>query len=169
MRPKFQTVRPFLQTVRPFLQTVRPTSPARPRSSTVGVTASPDGHAVLSAVPAILGAMTYDEGLAQRIREAVGDEPGLSEKGMFGGLAFLVHGNMAVSASGQGGLLLRVDPADTEMLVAEEHVGPMEMRGREMNGWLRVADEAVESDDDLRRWVDIGVAYARALPPKEVT
>jgi TfoX/Sxy family transcriptional regulator of competence genes len=110
--------------------------------------------------------MAYDDNLANRIRAVVQDEPGLSERRMFGGLAFLVHGNMAVSASGQGGLLLRVDPARTESLVAEPHVRRFEMRGREMDGWLRVDVEALTSDDDLRGWVSHGLAYARSLPPK---
>lgn len=110
--------------------------------------------------------MAYDEHLADRIREAVEGEPGLSEQRMFGGLAFLVHGNMAVAASGQGGLLLRADPADSDRHTASEHVEPMVMRGRAMAGWLRVSDEAVESDADLRRWVDVGLAYARSLPAK---
>jgi TfoX/Sxy family transcriptional regulator of competence genes len=110
--------------------------------------------------------MAYDDNLANRIRAVVQDEPGLSERRMFGGLAFLVHGNMAVSASGQGGLLLRVDPARTESLVAEPHVRRFEMRGREMDGWLRVDVEALTSDDDLRGWVSHGLAYARTLPPK---
>jgi hypothetical protein len=85
---------------------------------------------------------------------------------MFGGLAFLIDGNMAVSASGQGGLLLRVDPAQTDSLVSEPHVRRFEMRGREMDGWLRVDTSAVAADDDLRRWVRHGVGYARSLPPK---
>ena len=110
--------------------------------------------------------MAYDEELAQRIRAAVEGEPGLSEKRMFGGLAFLVHGNMAVSASGQGGLLLRVDPTETESLVSPPQVRRFEMRGREMDGWLRVDTGAVESAEELRRWVDKGLAYARSLPPK---
>lgn len=110
--------------------------------------------------------MAYDLELADRIREVVQAEPGLSEKRMFGGLAFLIGGNMAVSASGQGGLLLRVDPARTESLIAAPHVDRAEMRGRQMDGWLRVAAEAVESDDDLRAWVGHGVAYARSLRPK---
>jgi hypothetical protein len=110
--------------------------------------------------------MTYDAHLADRIREAVEGEPGLSEKKMFGGLAFLVHGSMAVAASGQGGLLLRVDPADSDRLVASDHVDRMVMRGRPMDGWLRIAPDAVESDVDLRRWVDVGLSYARSLPPK---
>ena len=93
-------------------------------------------------------------------------EPGLDEKRMFGGLAFLIHGNMAVSASSHGGLLLRVDPAKTESLVSGPFVGRFEMRGREMDGWLRVDPDAVESDEDLRRWVRHGVTYARSLRPK---
>ena len=110
--------------------------------------------------------MAYDDNLANRIRAVVQDEPGLSEKPMFGGLAFLVHGNMAVSASGQGGLLLRVDPARTESLVGAPHVRRFEMRGREMDGWLRVDVEALTTDDELRGWVRHGLAYARSLPPK---
>jgi TfoX/Sxy family transcriptional regulator of competence genes len=110
--------------------------------------------------------MAYDEELAERIRKVVQGEPGLSEKRMFGGLAFLVNGNMAVSASGQGGLLLRVDPAQTESLVDGEHVRRFEMRGREMDGWLRVDTEAVETDDQLRGWVEQGVGYAQTLAPK---
>ncbi len=110
--------------------------------------------------------MAYDVELTERIHALVQAEPGLTEKRMFGGLAFLIHGNMAVSASSQGGLLLRVDPAMTESLVSEPQVGRFEMRGREMDGWLRVDAHAVESDDDLRRWVSHGVTYARSLRPK---
>jgi hypothetical protein len=110
--------------------------------------------------------MAYDEELAARIHDAVADEPGLTEKAMFGGLAFLIHGHMAVSASGQGGMLLRVDPAQTESLVAEPHVRRFEMRGREMDGWLRVDAEAIGTEKELRRWTRHGVAYARSLPPK---
>ena len=112
------------------------------------------------------GAMAYDVVLARRVRELVHGEPGLSEKKMFGGLAFLVGGNMAVSASSRGGLLLRVDPADTESLTSHPQVRRFEMRGREMDGWLRVDAGAVERDDELRTWVGIGLAYARSLPPK---
>jgi len=107
--------------------------------------------------------MAYDIDLAERIRAVVQAEPGLTEKRMFGGLAFLIDGNMAVSASSHGGLLLRVDPTKTESLVSEPHVGRFEMRGREMDGRLRVASNAVEGDDDLRRWVSHGVTYARSL------
>lgn len=110
--------------------------------------------------------MAYDEDLADRIRGAVGGADGVTEKRMFGGLAFLVHGNMAVAASSEGGLLLRVDPADSESLTEQEHVRRMEMRGREMDGWLRVDPPALETDADLQRWVDIGVRYASSLPPK---
>ncbi|MEN3361351.1 MAG: hypothetical protein V7637_5333 [Mycobacteriales bacterium] len=110
--------------------------------------------------------MAYDVELADRIRAVVGAEPGLTERRMFGGLAFLIRGNMAVSASGQGGLLLRVDPAQTESLISEPHVRRFEMRGREMDGWLRVAPEAVETDDDLRSWVRHGVMYVRSLQSK---
>ena len=110
--------------------------------------------------------MAYDEELADRIREIVQDEDGLSEKKMFGGLAFLVGGNMAVAASGQGGLLLRVDPERSEEYVDGSTVDRMVMRGREMDGWLRVGEAAVATDEELRRWVGIGVAYAGSLPPK---
>lgn len=110
--------------------------------------------------------MAYDEELAERLRAHVVGEPGLSEKKMFGGLAFLINGNLAVSASGQGGLLLRVDPAHTQALISEPLVRRFEMRGREMDGWLRVDPKAVESDDELGRWVAHGVAYARSLRPK---
>ena len=110
--------------------------------------------------------MAYDVELADRVRAVVGAEDGLTERRMFGGLAFLIRGNLAVSASGRGGLLLRVDPAETESLVSEPRVRRFEMRGREMDGWLHVRADAVEAEDDLRRWVTHGVAYARSLPPK---
>src|ERR687886_1008173 len=100
--------------------------------------------------------MAYDEKLAARIRDLVAGERGVTEKKMFGGLAFLIGGNMAVAASGQGGLLVRVDPAESDSLVAETNARPMEMRGREMRGWLRVDAADVERDDDLRVWVDRG-------------
>jgi TfoX N-terminal domain len=110
--------------------------------------------------------VAYDAELAERIRAVVRDEPDRTEKRMFGGLAFLIAGNMAVSASSQGGLLLRVDPAMTRSLVREPQVRRLEMRGRAMDGWLRVDVEALADDDDLRRWVGHGVRYARSLPPK---
>jgi hypothetical protein len=110
--------------------------------------------------------MAYDHEMADRIREVVAAEPGLTEKAMFGGLAFLVNGNMAVSASGQGGLLLRVDPKQTAELVREPDVRRFEMRGREMDGWLRVDPSAVRTDRQLAKWVAHGVGYAKSLPPK---
>lgn len=110
--------------------------------------------------------MAYDEELANRIRDIVQNEPSLSEKRMFGGLAFLINGNMAVSASGQGGLLLRVDPAQTESLVSEPHAQRFQMRGREMDGWLRIEADALVSDQALKRWTAYGLAYAQSLPPK---
>lgn len=111
-------------------------------------------------------AMAYDEGLANRIREAVAAEPGVTEKRMFGGLAFLVHGNMAVAASSQGGLMLRIDPADAASLTERHGVRRFEMRGREMDGWLSIDSEVLTGDEDLRRWVDTGLTYARSLPAK---
>jgi hypothetical protein len=110
--------------------------------------------------------MAYDEDLADRIRALIAVEAGLSEKRMFGGLAFLINGNMAVSASGQGGLLVRVDPERTEALVDGEGVRRFEMRGRAMDGWLRVDTGVLGTDKRLRRWVDEGVTYARSLRPK---
>lgn len=110
--------------------------------------------------------MAYDEELAGRIRDLVAGEP-VIEKKMFGGLAFLLGGNMSVSASGQGGLLVRVDPADTETLLHEPGASPFQMGNRgPMDGWLRVAPEAVGDDAALQVWVERGLAYARSLPPK---
>jgi TfoX/Sxy family transcriptional regulator of competence genes len=110
--------------------------------------------------------MAYDEGLADRIREVLADEPGVVEKRMFGGLAFLIGGNMSVAASGQGGLLVRCDPAQTEALLDEPHAAPMVMRGRPMDGWLRVSSDGVATKRDLERWARRGVEYARSLPAK---
>ena len=110
--------------------------------------------------------MAYDEELAARVRERMSGEPGVAEKKMFGGLAFLVGGNMAVGASGQGGLLVRVDPDESDELVASTSAELMEMRGRSMRGWLRVAARDVDSDAALAEWVDRGAAYARSLPAK---
>jgi TfoX/Sxy family transcriptional regulator of competence genes len=111
--------------------------------------------------------MAYDEDLADRIRQLIEGEPNLSEKKMFGGLAFLIGGNMAVAASGQGGILVRVDPAASDKLVATTSARPMEMRGREMQGWLRVAPEHLRTKRQLARWVELGTAYARSLPAKQ--
>ena len=110
--------------------------------------------------------MAYDEDLANRLRDLLADEDGVTEKKMFGGLAFLVRGNMSVSASGKGGLLARIDPADTDAALARPHVTRMEMRGKEMDGWLRVSGDAVADDDALQRWVEVGTSYAAGLPPK---
>ena len=110
--------------------------------------------------------MAYDEELAERLRERVAGESGITEKKMFGGLAFLLNGNMAVAASGNGGLLLRCDPADTDRLVGSPHVERMQMRGREMDGWLRIDAAAVRTARDLARWVAVGITYAATLPPK---
>jgi TfoX/Sxy family transcriptional regulator of competence genes len=108
----------------------------------------------------------YDEVLAVRIREMIGSEPDLTEKKMFGGLAFLIRGNMAVAASGQGGVLVRVDPATSDKLVATTSAYPMEMRGRTMKGWLRVDAEGLRTKRELARWVRLGATYARSLPGK---
>jgi TfoX N-terminal domain len=110
--------------------------------------------------------MAYDEALAARIRELIGNEPGLSEMKMFGGLAFLVNGNMAVSASGRGGLMLRVDPAESADLVAGSPARVIEMRGRPMPGWLFVETDQLGTKKALSEWVARGVSYARSLPPK---
>lgn len=110
--------------------------------------------------------MAFDEDLANRVRELIAVEAGLDEKKMFGGLAFLIGGNMAVGISGQGGLMVRVDPAETEALIARPHARPFEMRGREMKGWLRVDPEGVRTKRQLEPWVRRGVAFVRALPPK---
>jgi TfoX/Sxy family transcriptional regulator of competence genes len=110
--------------------------------------------------------VAYDEDLANRIRELIAGEPDVTEQRMFGGLAFLVGGNMSVAASGRGGLMVRVDPDDSEGLLAKAHVRPMEMRGRSMQGWLRVGSEGVRTKRELEPWVKRGVAYARSLPPK---
>ena len=110
--------------------------------------------------------MAYDEDLADRIRELIDAEDDVREKRMFGGLAFLVGGHLAVAASGQGGLMVRVDPDEGEELLGPPHVAVMEMQGREIAGWLRVAAESVRERDALEPWVRRGVAYARSLPPK---
>jgi TfoX/Sxy family transcriptional regulator of competence genes len=110
--------------------------------------------------------MAYDEELADRIRELVAGEPGLTEQKMFGGLAFLIGGNMAIAASGQGGLLVHVDKDESDELVATTNARLMEMRGRAMRGWLRVDAEDVRTKRELTRWAKLGAAYARSLPAK---
>jgi TfoX/Sxy family transcriptional regulator of competence genes len=108
--------------------------------------------------------MAYDEELAQRIRDLVAGEPGLTEKKMFGGLAFLVGGNMAVAARGQGGLMVRVDPEESDALVAGSQARPVEMRGRIMNGWLRLDAEHLQTTEELAAWIGRGTSFARSLP-----
>lgn len=110
--------------------------------------------------------MAYDHELADRIRELVAGEEDVAEQQLFGGLAFLINGNMSVAASGQGGLLVRVNPEETDALVDDERVRPMVMRGREMRGWLRVDTGAVGGASQLKQWVARGVTYARSLPAK---
>jgi TfoX N-terminal domain len=110
--------------------------------------------------------VAYDERLADRVRGLLAHEPDMGEQKMFGGLAFLIGGNMAVAASGQGGLMVRVDPAEGEALVAKTNARPMEMGGRSMRGWLRVDSNDVRQRRQLSKWVDMGVAYAKSLPRK---
>ena len=111
--------------------------------------------------------MAYDEELANRIRELVSSKSSLTEQKMFGGLAFLIGGNMAIAASGQGGVLVRVDPAQSETLLAKTPARLMEMRGRQMQGWLRVDPEHLRTKRQLAKWVALGTAYARSLPAKK--
>jgi TfoX/Sxy family transcriptional regulator of competence genes len=110
--------------------------------------------------------MAYDEHLANRVRELIAGEAGLTEMRMFGGLAFLIDGNMAVAVSGQGGLMVRVDPGETEALLARPHARPFEMRGRGMKGWVRVDSDGVRTKRRLEPWVRRGTGYARSLPAK---
>jgi hypothetical protein len=111
-------------------------------------------------------AVAYDEMLAARIRDLLRNESDLTEMKMFGGLAFLIGGNMAVAASGQGGLLVRVDPAQSDALASTPNAQSMVMRGRAMQGWLRVDADGVRTPRELAKWVRLGTTYARTLPPK---
>ena len=110
--------------------------------------------------------MAYDKDLANDLRALLAGEDGITEQQMFGGLAFLVHGNMSVSASGQGGLLARIDPADTGACLERPHVALMKMGGRTMDGWIRVAPEGLGTERELAGWVARSLAFARSLPPK---
>jgi TfoX/Sxy family transcriptional regulator of competence genes len=110
--------------------------------------------------------MPYDEDLVNRLRELLADEDAITETKMFGGLAFLLNGNMSVSASRNGGLLVRVDPDETDAALARPHATRMEMGGRSMDGWISVAPEGVATDQELAAWVTASVAFARTLPPK---
>jgi len=111
--------------------------------------------------------MAYDEPLAERIRELFGKEKGVTEQKMFGGLGFMIGGNMAIAASGQGGLMVRVDPDESDAICAKSKAEPMVMRGRPMAGWLRVATADVKTKAQLQKWVKLGATYARSLPPKK--
>jgi TfoX/Sxy family transcriptional regulator of competence genes len=111
--------------------------------------------------------VAYDEDLADRIRELIGAERGLEEKRMFGGLAFLAGGNMAISASGQGGVLVRVDPEKADHLIDTTKAEVAVMRDRPMNGWLRVASDDLVTKRQLAKWVSLGLTYARSLPEKK--
>ncbi|MEB4209959.1 TfoX/Sxy family protein [Mycobacterium sp. 94-17] len=110
--------------------------------------------------------MAYDEDLANRIRELLGTEPGVEEKRMFGGLAFLINGNISVAASGQGGMLVRIPADDLDALLQRAHVHPMVMGGRDVRGWLRVDSAGIATKRQLQGWVQRGVDHARSLPPK---
>jgi hypothetical protein len=110
--------------------------------------------------------LPYDEALADRIRALLAGERELTERKMFGGLAFLIGGNMALAASGQGGLLIRVDPALSDTVVATTNARLMEMNGRRMRGWLRVGPEDVRTQRQLAKWVELGATHVRSLPAK---
>jgi hypothetical protein len=110
--------------------------------------------------------MAYDMEIAERLRDALSGEAGLSEKRMFGGLAFLINGNMAVSASGRGDVLLRCNPSSSDTLTAATGVERAVMQGREMDGWLRVAPSVIATEEALEQWVGVGLAYAKSLPAK---
>lgn len=110
--------------------------------------------------------MAYDDELAQRVRALLTFEPDIVERKMFGGLSFLIGGHLAVGVSGTGGLLMRSDPEETAELLTQPYVEPFVMRGRAMNGWVRVGAEGVQDDAELKRWVQAGVGHARSLPPK---
>jgi len=111
--------------------------------------------------------MAYDEVLAHRVRELIQGEERLTEQHMFGGLAFLIGGHMSVVVSGRGGLMVRVEPAETNTLAGRPHAAPFHMRGRPLKGWLQVDEEGVRTRRQLQRWVARGVAYAGSLPPKK--
>ena len=113
----------------------------------------------------ILAGVPYDRDLAERLRAELEGAPGITERAMFGGLAFLVHGHLAVAASGQGGLMLRVDPERTDELLEPPAASRVVMRGRQLDGWLRVDLAADASDAELVQWIELGIAYARSLPP----
>lgn len=111
--------------------------------------------------------MAYDDDLADRIRALLSGERGVEEQKMFGGLAFLIGGNMAIAASGQGGLLVRADPGESDRIVGATAAEVMVMRGKPMSGWLRVPADAVGTKRQLEKWVKLGAGYARSLPAKK--
>jgi TfoX/Sxy family transcriptional regulator of competence genes len=113
--------------------------------------------------------VAFDEDLANRIRELIGDQDGLTERKMFGGVAFMIGGHMSVAASREGGLLLRIPPDQTDALLKKPHARPFVMRGREMDGWVRIDAKGVATRAQLERWVERGVAHARSLPPKSAS
>lgn len=110
--------------------------------------------------------MAYDEQLADRVREIVAGSGDFSERKMFGGLAFMVDGHMAVAASREGGIMLRVAPAETDALLAKPFCRPFQMRGKPIDGWVRIDADGVATKRQLERWVMRGVAYARTQPPR---
>jgi TfoX/Sxy family transcriptional regulator of competence genes len=110
--------------------------------------------------------MAYDQDLADRIRRLIGGDPDVTERKMFGGLAFLVGGNMAIAASAEGGAMVRVDPQQSDALTGTTKASLVEMRGRAMPGWLRISSDDLRTDDQLSPWVQRGTEYARSLPPK---
>ncbi|ORW07747.1 TfoX/Sxy family protein [Mycobacterium kyorinense] len=110
--------------------------------------------------------MAYDTDLAARIREQLANTPEVHEQAMFGGLAFLVAGKLAVAASGQGGLLVRVDPARVDRLLATGTAQPMQMKGRSVRGWLRVDGDHLRTQRQLARWIGIGITSAERIPPR---
>ena len=112
------------------------------------------------------GAVPFDEAVAARIRRLVAHHTDVTEQRMFGGLAFLIHGHMAVAVSGRGELLVRVDPDERDALVAVDGARPMEMRGRPMRGWVEVDREGIVTDADLARWVEVATTVVTSLPPK---
>jgi TfoX/Sxy family transcriptional regulator of competence genes len=130
------------------------------------MTARRPGPAHVSAALGKLTGMAYDQELAGRIRQLIGSDPDLTERKMFGGLAFLIGGNMAIAASNEGGAMVRVDPEQSDVLTATTNASLVEMRGRAMPGWLSVSSDDLRTDDQLTPWIERGTGYARSLPPK---
>lgn len=110
--------------------------------------------------------MAYDERLAERLRDLLADEEAITERQMFGGLAFLAHGHMSVAASRTGGLLVRIDPAESDAALARTHVTRMEMGGRTVDGWVLVAPDGLRTKRQLASWVERSLRFVKAFPPK---